>query len=142
MTAYLTRLSAKVLDVRLIRYLLASVGALAVDFGSFLVLLALGMLAAPASALGYSLGIVAHWLLSSRAVFHDSVAARGRDRTRQKALFVGSALVGLALTIAIVGSADGAGIDPRIAKLAAIAASFTATWMLRAKVVFRPGPAR
>ncbi len=142
MTAYLTRLSAKVLDVRLIRYLLASVGALAVDFGSFLVLLALGMLAAPASALGYSLGIVAHWLLSSRAVFHDSVAARGRDRTRQKALFVGSALVGLALTIAIVGSADGVGIDPRIAKLAAIAASFTATWMLRAKVVFRPGPAR
>ncbi len=137
MTAYLARLR----DVRLIRYLVASVGALAVDFGSFLALLAMGLVAAPASAIGYSLGIMAHWLLSSRTVFHDNVAARGRDRTRQKALFLISALVGLALTTAIVGCADAAGIDPRIAKLAAIAASFTVTWVLRAKVVFRERPA-
>ena len=50
-----------------------------------------------ASATGYSLGIVAHWLLSSRAVFQQGVAARGPQRTRQKAMFVGSALFGLAL---------------------------------------------
>ena len=133
MTAYLTKLR----DVRLIRYLIASVGALAVDFGSFLVLLALGMLAAPASALGYTLGILAHWLLSSRAVFHDTVVERGRERHKQKALFVVSALIGLVLTTAIVGLADSVGIDPRIAKLAAICVSFTVTWVLRAKVVFR-----
>lgn len=127
----------KIADIRLVRYGVASVGALAVDFGSFLALLALGMHAAAASALGYGLGIVVHWLLSSRAVFVDSVAERGRGRTRQKAMFVGSAMVGLGLTTAIVGTADLAGLDPRAAKLVAIAVSFAATWMLRSKVVFR-----
>lgn len=127
----------KFADVRLIRYALASVGALAVDMGSFLALLALAVPAAGASALGYALGIVAHWLLSSRAVFADSLAQRGRERTKQKALFVISAIIGLALTTAIVGVADLGGIDPRIAKLAAIVISFAVTWMLRNKVVFR-----
>ncbi|WP_247711198.1 GtrA family protein [Qipengyuania vesicularis] len=123
--------------VRLTRYGFASVAALAVDMGSFLLLLSLQVAAAPASAVGYSVGIVTHWLLSSRAVFTDTVAARGPQRTRQKALFVGSALVGLALTTLIVGAGDMAGLDPRIAKLAAIGVSFTATWLLRSKVVFR-----
>lgn len=127
----------KLRDIRLLRYLLASIGALAVDMGSFLALLALGMLAAPASALAYAAGIVAHWLLSSRTVFTDSVAERGRERTRQKALFVVSALVGLALTTAIVGTGDFIGVDPRLAKLVAIVVSFTATWVLRNKIVFR-----
>jgi putative flippase GtrA len=131
----------KIADLRLVRYGLASIGALAVDIGCFLGLLALGVPAAAGSALGYGLGIVAHWLLSSRAVFADSVAARGAGRTRQKALFVGSAMVGLALTTGIVGLADLAGGDPRLAKLAAIAVSFAATWMLRNKVVFRPAGA-
>src|SRR5690606_5433007 len=102
-------LLARLRDVRLVRYLAASVGALAVDLGSFLALLALGALAAPAAAAGYSLGILAHWLLSSRVVFGDVVADRGARRTRQKALFVVSALAGLALTTAIVGLGDLAG---------------------------------
>jgi putative flippase GtrA len=127
----------KLRDIRFIRYIGASVGALAVDVGSFLALLTLGMLAAPASAIGYSLGILAHWLLSSRTVFQETVADRGMERTKQKALFVISALVGLGLTTAIVGGADLAGLDPRIAKLAAIIVSFIATWLLRSKIVFR-----
>ena len=127
----------KIADVRLVRYVLASVGALAIDVGSFLALLSLAVPAAAASAFGYALGIVAHWLLSSRAVFADTVAERGRERTKQKALFVVSAMIGLGLTTGIVGLADLGGIDPRLAKLAAIAVSFTATWMLRNKVVFR-----
>ena len=121
----------KLRDIRLLRYLLASIGALAVDMGSFLALLSLGMLAAPASALAYAAGIIAHWLLSSRTVFTDSVAERGHERTKQKALF------GLALTTAIVGTGDFMGVDPRLAKLLAIAVSFTATWILRNKIVFR-----
>ncbi|MBV7265426.1 GtrA family protein [Erythrobacter ani] len=129
---------AKLRDVRFVRYVLASVGALAVDVGAFLALLSLGMAGAGASAIGYSLGILAHWLMSSRAVFQDSVASAGVARTRQKALFVISALVGLGLTTAIVGLADYTGGDPRIAKLAAIAVSFTATWLIRARIVFRP----
>ncbi|MGB7419459.1 MAG: GtrA family protein [Erythrobacter sp.] len=139
MTHMLATLLDRLQDVRFVRYVLASVGALAVDVASFLVLMALGMTAAPASAVGYSLGILAHWLLSSRAVFHDSVAAPGRARTRQKALFVGSALVGLALTTVIVGFGAQAGGDPRIAKIAAIAVAFAATWLLRSRIVFRSG---
>lgn len=132
-----SRLARRFDIVRLVRYGFASVAALAVDMGCFLALLAFSVAAAPASALAYSLGIVTHWLISSRAVFTDTVADRGPQRTRQKALFVGSALVGLALTTLVVGLGDTAGIDPRLAKLAAIAVSFTATWLLRSKVVFR-----
>jgi hypothetical protein len=40
----------------------------------------------------------------------------------------------------IVGAGDFAGFDPRLAKLAAIAASFTLTWLLRVRVVFRCSP--
>ncbi|MEQ8772404.1 MAG: hypothetical protein RIC51_06145, partial [Erythrobacter sp.] len=58
-------------------------------------------------------------------------------RTRQKALFVISALLGLGLTTAIVGFGDMAGIDPRIAKLVAIGVSFMATWLVRSRIVFR-----
>ena len=131
MTQALVSIMTKLRNVRLIRYILASVGALAVDVGTFLAFMAMGVAAAPASAMGYSLGILAHWLMSSRAVFQDSVAERGMARTRQKALFVISALVGLALTTAIVGAGDWAGGDPRLAKLVAIVVSFTATWLLR-----------
>ena len=118
------------------RYFGASVVALGFDMGSFLVLLAAGLPAAPAAALSYSLGIVVHWFISSRAVFTAGVAERGPARTRQKALFVASALVGLALTAGIVGLGAAVGIDPRLAKIAAVGVSFVATWLLRARVVF------
>jgi putative flippase GtrA len=137
MTALVLPLFHRLRQMTLVRYILASVGALAVDMGSFLGLLQIGVPAILASAMGYTLGIVTHWLLSSRHVFADQIAAGGLARTRQKAMFVISALIGLALTTAIVGSASVHGTDPRIAKLVAIAASFTATWLLRKKVVFR-----
>ncbi len=127
----------RTLDLVFLRYLAASAFALAVDMGTFLALLSLGLEAAIAAAIGYALGIAAHWVVSSRAVFVDGVAERGPDRNRQKALFIGSALAGLALTTAIVGLGTGLGLDPRLAKLAAIAASFTVTWLLRERVVFK-----
>lgn len=139
MTSAAASILSKLRDIRFVRYVLASVGALAVDVGSFLALLAIGVMAAPASAIGYSLGILAHWLMSSRAVFVGDVAERGAARTRQKALFVVSALIGLALTTAIVGVGDWSGIDPRIAKVAAIAVSFFVTWLIRSLIVFRSG---
>lgn len=119
------------------KYLIASVIALGVDMGSFLVLLELGSAAMAASASAYMLGIVAHWLLSSRTVFSVGVADRGPERTRQKAMFVISALIGLSITTAIVGAGAAAGIDPRLAKLAAVGVSFIVTWLLRERVVFR-----
>lgn len=124
-------------DIRLVRYGLASAGALAVDIGLFLALLSLGMWAAAASAIGYGAGIVAHWLLSSRAVFVGKVAERGLARMRQKGLFLGSALIGLGVTTAIVWTGDSAGFDPRLAKLAAMVVSFAITWLLRSRMVFR-----
>jgi putative flippase GtrA len=125
-----------------LRYLVASALSLGVDMGSFLLLLELGAAATPASSAGYALGIVAHWLLSSRKVFADSVALRGPERTKQKALFVISALIGLALTSAVVASATLAGVDPRLAKIAAVIVSFTATWLLRSRIVFTAEAAR
>lgn len=135
--ALIASILTKLRDVRFIRYVCASIGALAVDVGSFLALMAIGVAATPASAIGYSLGILAHWLMSSRAVFQDNVAQGGTARTRQKALFVISALIGLGLTTAIVGAGDWSGIDPRIAKAFAIVVSFVATWLIRSKIVFR-----
>jgi len=76
-------------------------------------------------------------IVSSRKVFGDTLAASGAARTKQKALFVVSALIGLGLTTIIVGAADFGGINPRVAKLVAIAASFALTWVLRSRVVFR-----
>lgn len=137
MTQHLSDLVYRLRKTTVIRYGIASVGALAVDMGLFLALLSIGMMAAIASAIGYSAGIVAHWILSSRKVFNDSVAERGAARTRQKALFVVSALIGLALTTAIVGLVTALHGDPRLAKLVAIVVSFTATWLLRKHLVFR-----
>ncbi len=124
----------------LLRYLGASVVALAVDVSVFLALLAVGMLPPAASALGYGLGVIAHWLISSRSVFGEGVADRGPARTVQKAMFVLSALVGLALTAAIVALGMAAAVDPRIAKLGAIAASFLVTWLLRSRIIFTAPP--
>lgn len=123
--------------VVLVRYLGASVIALGCDMASFLALLSLGLVPGLAAAAGYALGIVVHWLVSSRKVFTDSVAAHGTARTRQKALFVVSALIGLGVTTAIVSGGAMLGLDPRLAKLVAIGASFTITWLLRDVVVFR-----
>ena len=125
-------------ELRWVGYAGASVLALATDSGLFLALLDGGLSPMAASSIGYVVGILVHWLISSRLVFADGTAARGSDqRRRQKALFVGSALIGLAITTGIVGGGVAAGIDPRIAKLIAIIISFQTTYLLRRHVVFR-----
>ncbi len=126
----------RITSVILLRYLAASGMALAADMAAFLALLKLGAAAMPASIAGYAIGIVAHWLLSSRTVFTGNVAAHGPTRTKQKSLFVMSALVGLAITAGIVGLASLLGADPRIGKLCAVGVSFIVTWLLREKIVF------
>lgn len=121
-----------------LRYVAVSVGALATDMVLFLLLLEMGVPGTAASAVGYSVGILAHWILSSRKVFHDRVSEKGTAaRTQQKAMFLASALLGLVLTIAVVGAGTALGIDPRIAKVAAIATSFLLTYLLRNVVIFR-----
>ncbi|WP_374523938.1 GtrA family protein [Sphingopyxis sp.] len=129
-------------EARWLNYLIASGLALGSDAGLFLLLLDAGLQPMAASAIGYCAGILVHWLVSSRLVFADGAAARGTgERHRQKLLFVGSALIGLAITTAIVGIGTALGLDPRIAKLAAIAVSFQTTYLLRRHIVFRTAAA-
>ncbi|WP_137751473.1 GtrA family protein [Sphingopyxis sp. L1A2A] len=129
-------------EIRWLNYLLASGLALGSDAGLFLLLLDSGLSPMAASAVGYCAGILVHWLVSSRLVFADGAAARGTgERHRQKLLFVGSALIGLAVTTAIVGTGSALGLDPRLAKLVAIVVSFQTTYLLRRHIVFRAAAA-
>ena len=121
-----------------LRYVAVSVGALATDMIVFLLLLETGMPGTAASAVGYSVGIFAHWILSSRKVFNDRVSEKGTAaRMQQKAMFLASALIGLVLTIIVVGAGTALGMDPRVAKVAAIATAFVLTYLLRNVVIFR-----
>jgi len=124
------------LDQVYLRYVAASAASLGVDFAIFMLALSAGVPPALAAACGYMVGIVCHWLLSSRMVFVGQVADDSASRRNQQALFVLSALVGLGITTGIVGLGSRYGLDPRIAKGIAIVVSFQATYVLRKKVVF------
>ena len=132
----MNRVMAMLWRATYLRYLAASVVALGVDVSLFLALQASGMPVALLSALSYSAGILVHWLISSRLVFAGDLRAIGIDRARQQALFLLSAFAGLLITVAIVSLAVQFGLDARLAKLVAVAASFQATYLLRAKIVF------
>jgi putative flippase GtrA len=119
-----------------LRYLAASVVALGVDVSLFLALQTTSMPIALLSALSYSAGVLMHWLISSRLVFAGELRDVGIDRARQQALFLLSAFAGLLITVAIVSLAVQFGLDARLAKLVAVAVSFQATYLLRAKIVF------
>jgi putative flippase GtrA len=118
------------------RYASASVVALLVDMLAFFLLIQAGITAILASGAGYCTGIVAHWLFSSRLVFRAGTAPRGGGRLRQKSLFVGTALIGLALTMAIVGLGEAAGLAPFAAKCVAVIVSFQTTYLVRKSFVF------
>ncbi len=136
------QLRAALLNRVLIKYLLASVFALGMDMGSFLALLAWGMAPVLASVISYSIGIVGHWLASSRAVFRAGVNERGPERTKQKVQFVLSALVGLSLTAAIIDVGGRLGIDPRLSKLVAVGVAFVVTYYIRSAYIFAVGSDR
>jgi putative flippase GtrA len=130
------RFVAMLRNVRYLRYIIVSAAALGIDSTVFLIGMELGVAAALAGAIGYLAGVVGHWFLSTRIVFHDDVADGGAERHKQKALFLTSAFIGLGLTVGIIALAVSLGYDPRLAKLAAIAVSFNVTYLLRQRVVF------
>jgi hypothetical protein len=51
-------------------------------------------------------------------------------------MFMISALIGLGITTTIVGGASMLSVEPHLAKFVAIVVSFTATWLVREKVIF------
>lgn len=118
------------------RYLAASIIALAFDVALFSSLVALAIDPTIASAAGYCAGIVIHWLVSANLVF----TGKTRDGTAlhiQRALFAGSALVGLGITVATVETLGRFGIHPIPSKGAAIGISFVAVYAMRKWGVFR-----
>lgn len=118
------------------RYLAASAVSLGFDLTTFTLLLRTGTHAIPASLVGYCTGLLVHWLLSSRLVFTDGAPLDAVNRTRQKLLFIVSALVGLGITGSVVTLGSLMDIHPHVAKLFAVALSFQATYLLRRKIVF------
>jgi putative flippase GtrA len=120
----------------LTRYLAASMIALAFDLAVFGMGIRLGFDTALASAMGYCLGIIVHWLVSAQYVF----VGKRRDGAAlqlQRVFFAGSAVAGLGITVSVVALASAAGAPALTAKAAAVAISFSAVYALRKWGVFR-----
>lgn len=120
----------------LTRYFAASLIALGADTALFLLLARLGIHPAAASMAGYSLGIAVHWLISANIVFPEKVR-HGAALTRQRLLFVASALLGLGLTVAVVALATALSAPPLIAKIFAVGISFVAVYAVRKWGIFK-----
>lgn len=118
------------------RYLAASIIALAFDVALFSSLVALAVDPTLASAAGYCAGIIIHWSVSANIVF----TGKTRDGAAlhiQRAMFAGSALVGLGITVATVEILGRVGVHPIPSKGVAIGISFVAVYAMRKWGVFR-----
>lgn len=133
------KILAKLRDAQFVRYFVASIGALAVDMGSFLLLLETPLPAGVSAAIAYTLGIIAHWILLSRSVFEQGTEKGGMARTRQKAVFLLTTWGGLAVTTGIVSLADYLGADVRISKGLAVVISFVMNYLIRKHFIFTAG---
>jgi len=111
------------------RYLLASIVSLAFDVALFMVLVW-------ASAAGYSTGILVHWLISSSFVFPGKTKD-GTALQLQRLGFIGTAILGLGITVSMVSWLTSLGIMPVAAKGAAVFVSFFAVYLTRKYGVFR-----
>ncbi len=118
------------------RYFGASVIALIIDIFIYSAAIFLSVIPSVASAIGYSIGIIVHWALSSNFVFIGK-KKQGVQLHFQRALFAGSALLGLGITIGTVQILTSADIGPIIAKLCAVIISFFTVYALRKWGVFR-----
>lgn len=118
------------------RYLLASVVSLAFDVALFMVLVAFLVDPGWASAAGYSVGIIVHWLISSSFVFPGK-SRQGGALYLQRLGFIGTAILGLGITVAIVSWLTDLGILPVVAKASAVFVSFFVVYLTRKFGVFR-----
>jgi putative flippase GtrA len=116
-------------------YTIVSVVALGVDLVVFNGLVFADMRPALAGAVGYAIGMVVHFVLSSRYVFDTS----GSEKTNARRFgeFALSGAVGLAITWALIHLAtDVAHLPAMFGKIAAIGTSFIVVFLLRRGIVF------
>ncbi|QGP79503.1 GtrA family protein [Sphingobium sp. CAP-1] len=126
------RIGALLARLMFARYLLASIGALACDFAAFLMLDRTGASPVSAAVGGYMVGLIVHWLISVRFVF----VADGGATHGQRIGFVISALLGMGITMVLVGALSALGLAPPIAKLLSVPVSFITVYAIRKYGVF------
>lgn len=132
MTDRLRALAAPIARLMFARYLLASICALSGDFILFLMLDRLGVPPVAAAFGGYTAGLLIHWMISVRFVFDTGAGASHGQRLA----FIASALLGMGMTMAMVGALSLLGVAPAIAKLLSIPASFLTVYAIRKYGVF------
>lgn len=125
-------LAALVARFMLARYLLASASALTADMIVFLALSRGGASPMMAALGGYAVGLIVHWVISTRFVFD----MRGGATHGQLMGFVATALLGLGITMGVVGSLSAVGLPPALAKLISVPASFFTVYAARKYGVF------
>ncbi|MFC3439973.1 GtrA family protein [Sphingobium rhizovicinum] len=114
------------------RYLLASICALSGDFAVFLALDRVGASPVIAAVGGYGAGLVVHWIISIRFVF---VLDQGPTHA-QRIGFVVSAMLGMGVTMLLVGALSALGLAPPLAKLLSVPLSFLTVYAIRKYGVF------
>ncbi|MDI1295093.1 MAG: GtrA family protein [bacterium] len=114
------------------RYLLASVCALSTDMALFLMLSHGGAAPMLAAFGGYAGGLIVHWVISVRFVFD----LEGGPTHAQRIGFLVSALLGMGITLAMVGSLSAIGATPAIAKLLSVPVSFLTVYAIRKYGIF------
>ena len=120
---------------QLSRYSAVSLLALLLDYTVYLSLTGAGVRPLVAGVIGYSLGLLLHFTLSTAFVFDATATAKAPARLFGE--FALSGLVGLAVTACVIASAsDVAGLPALPAKLLATAASFLLVYTLRRGIVF------
>jgi putative flippase GtrA len=116
------------------RYTAVSAFALGLDFAVFLALNSAIGHPTLSGVAGYACGIVLHYQLSRQFVF--ATAGSAKSAHRRFVEFVGSGLVGLAVTAVVIAAATGVGVSPIVAKVMAAGASFIGVYAIRRAIVF------
>lgn len=114
-----------------VRYVIVGGGAAIVDFGGFVVLIALGLPVLVAAATSFAVAAVVNFTFSALFAF------RSPPTWRRFALFVAFALVGLAINTAATVLAVAAGAPPWLGKIIGIGTAFLFNFALNRMIVFR-----
>jgi putative flippase GtrA len=120
---------------QLSRYSAVSVVALAADFSFYIFLVSIAVKASLAGVVGYALGMLVHYGLSSRLVFDTQRSKKPERRRFAEFLlsgFVGSALTGVVIALATQFLAA----PPIAAKCLATVISFGVVFAIRRALVF------